>query len=93
MPTDVKEFSAATQEQVLKAIEATQAAVLDGVRTWSKTIESVIPANLPKFDIPGVEALPSAQEAVAIGFDFAEKLLSTQKSFADQLVAALTPAR
>jgi len=56
MPTDVKEFSAATQDQVLKAIEATQAAVLDGVRTWSKTIESVIPANLPKFDIPGVEA-------------------------------------
>jgi hypothetical protein len=56
-------------------------------------MESVIPANLPKFDIPGVEALPSPKEAVALGFDFAEKLLSTQKSFADQLVAALTPAR
>ena len=93
MPTDVKEFSAATQEQVLKAIEATQAAVLDGVRTWSKTVESVIPANLPKFDVPGVEALPSPKEAVALGFEFAEKLLSSQKSFADQLVTALTPAR
>jgi hypothetical protein len=93
MPTDVKEFSAATQEQVLKAIEATQAAVLDGVRTWSKTMESVIPASLPKFDIPGVEALPSPKEAIAIGFDFAEKLMSTQKSFAEQLVTALTPTR
>ena len=93
MPTDVKEFSAATQDQVLKAIEATQAAVLDGVRTWSKTVESVIPANLPKFDIPGIDALPSPQEAIALGFDFAEKLLSTQKTFADQLLAALTPGR
>ena len=93
MPTDVKEFSAATQEQVLKAIEATQAAVLDGVRTWSKTMESVIPASMPKFDIPGVEALPSPKEAIAIGFDFAEKLMSTQKSFAEQLMTALTPAR
>jgi hypothetical protein len=92
MPTDVKEFSAATQEQVLKAIEATQAAVLDGVRAWSKTVESVVPASLPKFDIPGVEALPSPKEAVALGFDFAEKLLSSQKTFADQLVSALTPA-
>lgn len=57
------------------------------------------PATAPAFALPAFTApaftapeLPSAQEITEASFAFAQKLLKQQKSFAEKLVAANTPA-
>ena len=85
MATDIKGISTAAQDQVLAAIKTTQAAILDGVRTWSSSVSNVMP-KLPA--IPGLDKLPNPTEGLELGFDFAERLLATQREFAVQLLSA-----
>jgi hypothetical protein len=91
--TDIKGISTAAQDQVLAAIKTTQAAILDGVRTWSSTMANAMP-KLPA--IPGMDKLPNPADGLELGFDFAERLLATQREFAEQLLGAtqavVTPA-
>lgn len=87
--TNVTELSAAAQEQILSAVKTSQAAVLDGVKTWASTIQSAVPANLPVDSIPGIDALPSVDEGVDMSFDFARKVLETQEDFAKKILSSL----
>jgi hypothetical protein len=92
MPTDINELGIAAQEQVLKAVEAIQATVLDSAKAWADIVEKAIPVDLPKFDIPGADKLPTPEQALSFGFDFAQKLLNSQREFASKLVATVSPA-
>ncbi len=83
MATDVKSISIAAQDQVLAAIKTTQAAILDGVRTWSNSVGNLMP-QLPT--VPGLDKLPKPAKGLEIGFDFAERLLASQREFAEQLL-------
>ena len=83
MATDVKSISIAAQDQVLAAIKTTQAAILDGVRTWSNSVGNLMP-QLPA--VPGLDKLAKPAKGLEIGFDFAERLLATQREFAEQLL-------
>lgn len=83
MATDVKSISIAAQDQVLAAIKTTQAAILDGVRTWSSSVGNLMP-QLPA--VPGLDKLAKPAKGLEIGFDFAERLLATQREFAEQLL-------
>ena len=85
MATDIKGISIAAQDQVLAAITTTQAAILDGVRTWTSSVASAMP-KLPS--IPGLDKLPSPSDGIELGFDFATRLLATQREFAMQLLSA-----
>ena len=87
--TNMSEISSAAQEQILTALQASQTAVLDGVRAWASTVQSAVPADLPLDSIPGIDALPSLDEGVEMSFDFAKKLLATQESFAKQVLSVL----
>ena len=89
MATDIKGISIAAQDQVLAAIKTTQAAILDGVRTWSSTMTNAMP-KLPA--LPGIDKLPNQADGLQLGFDFAERLLATQREFAEQLLGATQPA-
>jgi hypothetical protein len=42
-------------------------------------------------DVPFADQLPKPQDVVANGYDFAEKLLRTQRKFADDVVKAAAP--
>jgi hypothetical protein len=42
-------------------------------------------------DVPFADRLPKPQDVVASGYDFAQKLLSSQRKFADEVVKAAAP--
>ncbi|MGD0245336.1 MAG: hypothetical protein ABSB59_34140 [Streptosporangiaceae bacterium] len=81
------------QDEVLNTVRKSQEAVIDAIRTWSETIQSITP-KLPSVPVPGADKLPKPEEVVASAYDFAEKLLASQRKFAEELVkatASLTP--
>ncbi len=86
MTTD--SITKAAQDQILDAITTTQTAIVEGVKTWSSSFADTVPA-LPA--IPGLDKLPKPAETVALGFAFAERLLTSQREFAEKLLVAAQP--
>ena len=54
------------------------------------TVQTITP-KIPSVDLPFAEKLPKPQDVVASGYDFAEKLLTSQRKFADEVVKATAP--
>ena len=77
------------QDEVLSAVRKSQEAVIDAIRTWSETIQSITP-KLPAVPVPGADKLPKPEEVVASAYDFAEQLLASQRKFAEEVVKATT---
>ena len=78
----------AVQDQVLETIELGQKAVLEGVRTWAGTVQKLIP------EAPSAswnKELPSLEDTVDNAFDFASKLIDSQRQFAKDVIAATRP--
>jgi hypothetical protein len=78
------------QEQFLDAIRKGQETVIEAVRTWVDTVQSVTPA-MPLMPVPFAEQLPKPEEVVAGTYDFAEKLLAIQRQFSEEWVKAAAP--
>lgn len=85
-PTPI-ELSKALQEQILGAIKQSQEIALGGIELWAtavapfaKTVENPFAADLPK-----------PADLVANSFGFGEKLLASQKEFAQKVVATAAP--
>lgn len=76
------------QDQLLESVTKSQEVVLEAVRNWSKSTESVAP-KLPVVELP--DNTPAPAEVIANAFDFAEKLLASQRKFSEELVSAVTP--
>ena len=89
--TDVKEITEAMQEQVLSALKVGQTAIVEGVRTWADTVGSITPESLKTEAIPGLDSLPDPKELMDASFGFAQALLTTQKEFAQNLLAVAAP--
>ena len=75
------------QDEVLNTVRKSQEAVIDAIRTWSETIQSITP-KLPAVPVPGADKLPRPEEVVASAYDFAEQLLASQRKFAQDMVKA-----
>ena len=83
----------AVQNEVLNTVSKSQEAVVDAIKTWVETVQSIAP-KIPSVQVPGADKLPKPQEVVANVYDFAEQLLATQRKFAEEVVkatASLTP--
>jgi hypothetical protein len=78
------------QEELLNVIRTSQETVVEAVKTWVETVKAVTP-KVPS--VPLTEKLPKPQDIVANAYDFAEKLLSGQRQFAEELVKATAPLR
>ena len=78
---NVQEISENVQETVLGVINTAQDAVVDTVKTWAGKLPS--PSELPF-----VDQLPEPGKVVDSAFDYAEKLLASQRRFATKLVEA-----
>lgn len=76
--------AAELQERVLDGIRESQHAVLEATRAWSDATAKLTPA-LPA--VPTPEGVPNPAEIVQSSFDFAEKLLASQREFAQELLA------
>src|SRR2546429_301405 len=81
------------QDQFLSIVRKSQEIVLDALKTWVETIQSITP-KVPAVDLPFADKLPKPEEVVASAYDFAEQLLASQRKFAEEVLkatSALTP--
>jgi hypothetical protein len=78
------------QEQILSTIRKSQEIALDALKTWVETVQSITP-SIPSVSLPLADRLPDPHEVVARGYDFAEQILSTQRKFADEVLAVASP--
>ena len=78
------------QDEFLNAIRKSQETVVEAVKTWADTVRSVTPKARP-VQMPLADKLPKPEEVVANAYDFAEKLLASQRQFAEELLKATTP--
>ena len=69
------------QDELLKVIRTSQETVVEAVKTWVETVKAVTP-KVPSAQLPLAEKLPKPQDIVTNAYDFAEKLLSSQRQFA-----------
>lgn len=81
------EYAVAAQERTLDALRQSQAAAIESVENWAKAVDNAVPERPA---VPVLSNLPTAQELVKNSFDFAEQVLSTQRSFAEDILKATT---
>ena len=81
------------QNEVLNTVRKSQESVIDALKTWVETVQSITP-KIPAVDMPFADKLPKPEEIVASAYDFAEQLLASQRKFAEEVLKAtssLTP--
>jgi hypothetical protein len=78
------------QEEFLNTIRKSQETVIDAIKTWVDTVQSMTP-KVPSVQVPGADKLPKPEEVVASAYDFAEELLRSQRRFAEEVLKATTP--
>ena len=78
------------QEEFLNVIRTSQETVVEVVKTCVDTVKTVTP-KVPSARVPLADRLPAPEDVVTIVYDFAEKLLSSQRHFAEELVKATAP--
>jgi hypothetical protein len=75
------------QNEVLSTVRKSQESVIDAIKTWVETVQSITP-KIPAVDVPFAEKLPKPEEIVASAYDFAEQLLASQRRFAVEVLKA-----
>jgi len=78
------------QDQFLSTVRKSQEIALEAIKTMVDTIHNITP-KLPAVDVPFSDKLPTPHEIVTSGYDFAEKLLTNQRKFADDVVKVTAP--
>ena len=78
------------QNEVLTTVRKSQESVIDAIKTWVETVQTVVP-KVPTVQVPLADRLPKPEELVAGAYDFAEQLLASQRKFADEVVKAAAP--
>jgi hypothetical protein len=75
------------QNEVLNTVRKSQETVIDALKTWVETVQSITP-KIPAVDMPFADKLPKPEEVVASAYDFAEQLLASQRKFAEEVLRA-----
>ena len=78
------------QDRFLSAIRESQETVIDAIKAWVGTVQSITP-KIPSVQVPGADQLPKPEEVVASAYDFAEQLLASQRRFAEEVLKATSP--
>lgn len=78
------------RDEFLQTIRLGQETVIEAIKTWVETVQSFTP-KVPSVSVPLADKLPRPEEVVTSAFDFAEKLLASQRQFAEEALAALAP--
>ena len=75
------------QNEVLNTVRKSQETVIDALKTWVETVQSITP-KVPAVDLPFADKLPRPEDVVASAYDFAEQLLASQRRFAEEVLKA-----
>jgi hypothetical protein len=76
------------QDEILNTVRKSQETVVEAIKSWVDAVQSITP-KLPSVNVPLAERLPKPEEVVANAYDFAEKLLASQRKFAEDVVKAM----
>jgi hypothetical protein len=90
MPSTTTSTQQELQDQFLSIVTKSQEMALDAIKSMVDTIQTITP-RIPAVDVPFADRLPKPQDVVASGYDFAQKLLTSQRKFADEVVKAAAP--
>ena len=82
------EATTAIQDKMFSAMQLGQKAMLEGVKTWADTVETIY-AKLP--DLMTAEPMKPTQ-AFATTIAFTEKVIASQQDFTAKLFEAMVPA-
>ena len=88
--TETRNVGQEVQAEILKTVRKSQEAVIEAIRTWADTVRTIT-LPLPEVNVPFSDKLPKPEELVSNAYDFAEKLLASQRKFAEDVVKAMTP--
>ena len=77
------------QEEFWNVIRTSQETLVEAVKTAVDTFKTVTP-KVPAARVPLADRLPKPEDVVTSAYDFAEKLLATQREFAEELLRATT---
>jgi len=93
-----------SQEDLLATARKGQEIMLDAIRTWVETVRTAAPRlstvyapfaerlpRVPSVYAPLASQLPRAEAAVASAYDLAERMLASQRKFAEDVVKATRP--
>src|SRR5262249_60383560 len=75
------------QDEILKTVRKSQEAVIDAITIWADAVQSIAP-KLPVASMPLADKLPKPADIVASAYDFAERLLASQRKFAEDALKA-----
>lgn len=89
MPVDISDTVNKTTEQVVEAIKATQAQIVEVTRKAVHRIEDALPEQAKT--LPYADRLPKLTSAVDTPFGVAQKLLDNQRDFAKAIAGATAP--
>jgi hypothetical protein len=78
------------QGEILDAVRKGQEAVVDVIKQWTSTVQSMTP-SIPVPSLPYADKLPKPEELMASAYDFAEQLLASQRTFAEHVLEATKP--
>jgi hypothetical protein len=78
------------QEEFLSATRKSQEIVLQAIKTWVETAQSLTP-KVPSVNLPFADQLPKPADIVAGSYDFAEQVLANQRKFAEEILKATSP--
>ena len=93
---DIRKLGQEVQAEILKTARRGQDAVVGVVKTWTDTVRSITPPlkdlNLPFADrLPFANRLPKPEELAGNAYEFAQKLLASQRKFAEDVLRAAAP--
>jgi hypothetical protein len=88
--TDTRIPGQELQDEILKTVRKSQEAVVDAIKAWADTVQSITP-KLPAVNLPLADRLPKPEDVVANAYDFAEQLLTSQRRFAEDMLHATAP--
>jgi len=89
---DTRSTSQEVQGEILDAVRKSQDAMVDAIRRWAETIQSLTPSiPVPSMNLPYTDKLPKPEEVVANAYSFAEQLLVSQRQFAENVLQATKP--
>jgi hypothetical protein len=94
---DIRNVGQEVQAEVLKAARKGQEAVVGAIKTWTGTVRSMTPPTLKDLNLPFADRLPFAnrlpkpEELAGNAYEFAQKLLASQRKFAEGVLHAAAP--
>src|SRR5215467_3419174 len=83
--TETRNVGQDVQAEILKTVRRSQEAVIEAIRTWADTVRAIT-LPLPEVNLPFSDKLPKPEELVENAYDFAEKMLASQRMFAEDVL-------